>query len=86
MRTTPSPFEANLFPAATTPYLIVAPQYTAMSAGVHVMHALCHSLNMIGQRAYITTFPQLVIDVREGAYTCPDLCTPIMTKEILSYF
>ena len=50
------------------------------------MHALCHSLNMIGQRAYITTFPQLVIDVREGAYTCPDLCTPIMTKEILSYF
>ena len=80
------PSAQTLFPAEKIPYLIVTPQYTGMSAGVRVLHALCHTLNMLGERAYITTFPQLVIDTHQGAYTCPDLCTPLMTPEILAYF
>jgi hypothetical protein len=78
--------DPTLFPPKRIPYLIVAPPYTAMSAGVRVMHALCHALNMIGERAYLTTYPQIVFDRRDGAYTCPDLCTPLMTTPVLRAF
>lgn len=35
------------------PYYIVAPDYRDSSAGIRVMHRLCHSLNALGYEAYI---------------------------------
>jgi hypothetical protein len=78
--------EPTLFPTETIPYLIVAPKYTDKSAGVRVLHLLCHALNRMGQRAYITIYPQLVMDRGQESHICPDLCTPLMTQEILDYY
>lgn len=36
------------------PYYIVAPDYRHTSAGIRVMHQLCHGLNEIGASAHIT--------------------------------
>lgn len=35
------------------PYYIVAPPYRRTSAGVRVLHLLCHHLNIAGERAYM---------------------------------
>ena len=43
----------TLFASPGAPYYIVSPPYTEKSAGVKVLHMLCHALNMSGQRAYI---------------------------------
>jgi hypothetical protein len=43
----------NLFPTPGAPYYIVSPPYTEKSAGVKVLHMLCHALNVSGQRAYM---------------------------------
>lgn len=37
------------------PYYIFSPSYTDSSAGVIALHKLCHSLNISGQEAYITS-------------------------------
>jgi len=68
---------------SSKPYLIVAPHYTAQSAGVHVMHKLCHDLNEIGEEAYITIYPQLSWLSHESNYLAPDMNTPLLTREIL---
>lgn len=39
--------------AASHPYFIIAPPYDPNSAGVKVLHHLCHSLNLLGHRAYV---------------------------------
>lgn len=37
------------------PYYIVAPGYTRMSAGIRVLHLLCHSLRKLGYEAYMVS-------------------------------
>lgn len=44
----------TLFATAHRPYYVVAPDYRHTSAGIRVMHLLCHALNEIGAEAYIT--------------------------------
>jgi hypothetical protein len=79
----PTP-EAPLSPGA--PYLIVAPKYNPKSAGVRVMHELCHALNVMGQRAYLTIYPQLIMDKQQASHLCSDLQTPLMTKDLLDEY
>ena len=45
----------NLFPTPAAPYYILSPPFTERSAGVKVLHMLCHALNVSGQRAYMIT-------------------------------
>lgn len=75
---------ASLFPAPTIPYIIVAPAYNKVSAGVRALHLLCHSLNLSGQRAYMYIHPRVMWDGRDC--TCPELCTPLVTQEIVDWF
>ena len=35
------------------PYYIVAPGWTRTSAGIRVLHRLCHALNEAGERAFV---------------------------------
>lgn len=73
-------------PAEPIPYLIVAPKYNPKSAGVRVLHELCHSLNQMGQKAWLTIYPQLVMDKDQSAHVCPGLHTPLMTQAILDSY
>lgn len=47
-----------------TKFLIVAPRYTAKSAGIMVMHQLCHDLNALGYPAAI-----VLSDVQDVTYS-----------------
>ncbi len=58
------------------PYYIYAPAYTQMSAGIRVLHLLCHWLNRKGQLAYIVPFQDT------ADYTSLELLTPLLTREI----
>jgi hypothetical protein len=58
------------------PYYVYAPRYTRASAGIRVLHLLCHWLNRSGQRAFIVPFQ------REPQYVSLDLLTPVLTQEI----
>lgn len=48
----------------------MSPPYTRLSAGIKVLHYLCHSLNIIGENAYMVS-PQVN----------PNLRTPMLTQE-----
>lgn len=63
------------------PYYIYAPPYTRFSAGVKVLHLLCHHLNKSDNRAF------LIIDTKIYCKnpTNFDLNTPILTKEIYKH-
>mgnify|MGYP001330830934 CR=1 FL=1 len=54
----------NYEDGAAHPYYIAAPDYRESSAGVRVMHRLCHMLNTQGLEAYVVGaevfHPQLV--------------------------
>lgn len=50
------------------PYYVCAPDYVDTSSGIRVLHYLCHSLNKIGQEAYVLT-----------RATSPRLDTPSLT-------
>lgn len=54
------------------PYYIDAPEYTRVSAGIRVLHMLCHALNCIGFEAYVYT-----------EKTNPALRTPTLTSQII---
>ncbi len=68
-----------IYPNVKNPYYIVAPPYTRTSAGVRVLHLLCHSLNRKGHMAYLLFYPALPWRKRQ---VCPDLLTPILTPAI----
>jgi len=73
----------NLFPSPGAPYYIVSPPYTEKSAGVKVLHMLCHALNMSGQRAYMV--PMAV--PRQGGETyCADFVAPPITAEARAFY
>lgn len=64
------------------PYYIVAPPYVRTSAGIKVLHLLCHALNRMGERAYILPhrFYRSIV-----AVTNPELNTPVLDKQVLDY-
>ncbi len=80
----------DLLPSPTNPFYIVTPAFTQLSAGVKVLHALCHYLNLLGEQAYLVIHPaETVADSHWPYYarfpkeslTNPDLLTPILTQE-----
>ena len=58
----------KLFESPGAPYFIVSPPYTEKSAGVKVLHMLCHALNVSGRRAYMVRLNTLP---REGKRIAP---------------
>jgi hypothetical protein len=71
---------ATIYPDVRHPYYIVAPSYVRTSAGVCVLHLLCHSLNRLGHTAYILLYPSLPSCTDPAA---PDLLTPIVTPQVV---
>ncbi|PMQ16375.1 hypothetical protein [Janthinobacterium sp. AD80] len=72
--------QRTFFVSRGAPYYIAAPSYTEHSAGIVVLHLLCHALNVSGQEAY------LVIDTLQRnrkSKTRAGLATPLLTKKIL---
>ncbi|MDP1573500.1 MAG: hypothetical protein Q8L78_01000 [Coxiellaceae bacterium] len=63
----------------TNPYYIVAPPYVRTSAGVRVLHLLCHSLNLGGKEAYLIIYPVIPWQTSVSK----KLLTPVLTKEII---
>lgn len=51
-------------------FVILAPDWTPSSAGIRVMHQLCHELNGVGQHAYLWPVTRN-----------PDLETPLITRD-----
>ncbi|MDX1922049.1 MAG: hypothetical protein SFW65_02825 [Alphaproteobacteria bacterium] len=74
------PDEHQIYPAASNPFYIVAPPYVRISAGVRVLHLLCHSLNKLGHTAYLLMYPAM--PWREHQI-CPDLMTPVLNHDIV---
>ena len=62
----------QLFSVPRRPYYIDAPAYRRTSAGIRVLHLLCHALNSIGEEAYL--YP---------TETNPALNTPLVTPELI---
>ena len=72
-------FRAELYPEPRAPYYIATLPFTRFSAGVKVLHLLCHSLNLRGQRAYL--LPIYPTNARERESFCePSLVTPLLTR------
>lgn len=61
----------KLYDTPRRPYYIEAPAYRRTSAGIKVLHLLCHALNRVGENAYVYTNA-----------TNPALDTPTLTPEI----
>ena len=53
------------------PYYIVAPSYSQQSAGIKVLHYLCHHLNILG-------YPAFLVPENNSFPSNPNLVTPIM--------
>ena len=70
------------FERPENPYYIVAPFYTRFSAGVKVLHLLCHALNRFGQNAYLIIYPEHYKPLNGIR---PDLNTPLLTKSIMKF-
>lgn len=71
----------TIYPDISHPYYIVAPPYVRTSAGVRVLHLLCHSLNRLGKTAYLIIYPAMPWQQK----TLPDLLTPLLTHDIITY-
>ncbi len=54
------------------PYYIFTPPHTRYSAGIKVLHTLCHLLDTHDQLAYVVT-----------SKVSPNLATPILTTDII---
>ncbi len=66
------------------PYYIFTPKYTRQSAGVKVMHFLCHHLNTLGYPAFIVNFYRNSKHLSKDdifAYTNPDHIAPILSED-----
>ncbi len=64
----------SFFSARHAPYYIAAPDYRQSSAGIRVLHYLCHALNQLGEEAYLIGSP----------YCNPHLSTPLLTRHALA--
>ncbi|VVB47687.1 protein of unknown function [Beijerinckiaceae bacterium RH AL1] len=54
----------NLIPPLSNPFFIVSPPLARISAGVTVLHLLCHYLNRLGEAAYIVHYPPEPVTLR----------------------
>jgi len=61
------------------PYYISTPPYVQTSAGIRVLHLLCHWLNLRGERAFV------VPSSHSPRPQSPDLLTPLLVPEILEH-
>jgi GT2 family glycosyltransferase len=66
------PSEHTLFSPPRRPYYIEAPAYRRTSAGIRVLHLLCHALNVRGEEAYLYE-----------TVTNPHLRTPVLSQEAI---
>jgi len=66
------------FGVRTSPYYIYTPRWIESSAGIRVLHYLCHALNCAGEEAFL-----ILSDVpnRTEPRINPKLKTPILTQE-----
>lgn len=78
--TTALPDHLNIYPTVSNPYYIVAPPYVRTSAGIRVLHLLCHSLNRLGHTAYVLIYPAMPWRTHQIG---PDLMTPVLTNEVM---
>lgn len=62
----------QLYESLRRPYYIETPPYRRSSAGIRVMHMLCHVLNRLGEEAYVFT-----------SEVNPELNTPTVTEEVV---
>lgn len=84
----------SLLPPEGTPFYVITPAYSRISAGVKVLHALCHYLNLLGERAFLVPYPaELVGDPAwphwlQRAKVPMDsaaLNTPVLTRDLAEY-
>jgi hypothetical protein len=69
----------NLYGSKKNPYYIYSPGWTRSSAGIRALHYLCHSLNSVGETAYLV----MTENMHAGEPRVSDLLrTPILTSEI----
>ena len=62
----------HLYESLRRPYYIETPPYRRSSAGIRIMHMLCHVLNRLGEEAYVFT-----------SEVNPDLNTPTVTEDVV---
>jgi hypothetical protein len=67
---------SKLYGQETHPYFIYAPRWISSSAGIRALHYLCHSLNQLGQKAYLV--------MTEVAHHGEPRISPILNTPILS--
>lgn len=73
----------DLFPTPGPPYFIVSPPFTEKSAGVKVLHMLCHALNVSGLRAYMIA---MNTPPHGGETYCSQYLAPALTLEAKHYY
>lgn len=56
--------DSSFYQTINLPYYIYAPEYTQKSAGIRMLHSLCHALNEFGAEAYIVGTPDRVTALR----------------------
>jgi len=87
--------QTSLIPPSTEPFFIVTPPAARYSAGVTVLHLLCHYLNMAGESAFVVHFPPSAVPTRRLPHYAqfqslgeiePTLLTPILTEEVVDYY
>lgn len=85
----------SALPKPDNPFFIVAPPYTRTSAGVTVLHLLCHYLNLCGESAFIVQYPPEQMPIRslpayvsaQGGKEFPGgMIAPLITQDVLDYF
>lgn len=67
-----------LFGITKSPYYIYTPRWIESSAGIRVLHYLCHALNCVGEEAFLILSD--IPNKREPRIN-PKLKTPILTQE-----
>lgn len=72
-----------LYGVRSHPYVIYTPRWIDTSAGIKALHLLCHSLNQVGEKAYLVFSEPIHGD--EPRFN-PNLMTPIFTQEIANAY
>jgi hypothetical protein len=71
-------YPLSIYRKVTSPYYIFAPRWIDSSAGIKVLHYLCHALNQIGEEAYLVISDPYF---RSQPRVNGKLDTPVLTKE-----
>lgn len=85
----------SLIPKVKNPFFIVTPPYTRVSAGVTVLHLLCHYLNLKGESAFIVHYPPAQTPIRslpsyaslQAQQEVPGgMLAPLITQDVLEFY